>query len=111
MRPLAQRKGTIFFYPLADSPTSPTKEIPPTDDDNKVDPEPPALAAKRTPSTSSSPLLQNGGLWGGGFGGLVLLVIAIAVAIIKRKSRNGRTRHATAGNDGQQRVPLMAGEF
>ena len=69
------------------------------------------MAAKGTPSTPSIPLVRNGGLWGGVTGGFVFLVIAIAVTISKRKSRNRRKRHATAGKDVQQSVPLMPGEF
>lgn len=55
--------------------------------------------------------MQNVGIWGGVAGGFVLLFIAIAVTIIKRKSRNRRKLHATAENDGQLREALMPGEF
>ena len=109
---MRKSKEQYFFYPLGDSPTSPNTEIPPTGHGGKVVPEPPALAAEGTPSTSSIPLVQNGLLWGGVILCIVILAIAIAVAIIRKKSSNKMRRHATAGREGR---PLMTssklGEF
>ena len=115
----------MFFYPLGDSPTSPVKKTKTenpvftgkTEPENpaltgKTEPENPALAAKGTSSTSPTPLVQNGTLWGGVIGSIVLFVVPIALAIYKRKRRD------TAGRDKlnrQQRRPLMTsanlGEF
>ena len=98
----------------------PNTEIPPTGHGEKVEREGPALAAGGAPHTSPIPLVQNGGLWGGIVGGIVIVAIAaIALAIIiRRKSRNRKKRDATAVKDGmnkQQRTPLMSsaknGEF
>ena len=77
-----------------------------------MEPEPPALAAEGTPSASSTPLVQNAGLWGGVIFGIVVFAVAIAVVIIRRKSRNGKRHRATAR---KERRPLVSsskpGEF
>ena len=72
----------------------PDTEIPPIGHDGEEDQEPPASPAE---GTSSEPLFQNGGLWGGVIFGLV--IIAVAVVIIRRKSRKGRRHRAPAGRE------------
>ena len=79
------------------------------------------MAAGGTDPHTSSILRseQNGKLWGGVIGAVVLLVLAGAVfGLIRRKSNARRKRDVTAGNDRldkQQRRPLIKppklGEF
>ena len=105
-----------YFPPSGDSPTSPDKPRIP----NGTPEIESTLAAGGTPHTSS--ILrseQNGNLWGGVIGAVVLLVLAGAVfGLIRRKSNARRKRDVTAGNDRrdkQQRRPLIKpaklGEF
>lgn len=109
-----QGKERFFFYPLGNSSTGPDTEIPPTAHGGKVEPEGPALAAGGTSNTSSRiPSVEDGMFWGGVIGGIVIVAITIAVAIIRRKSTNRRKRDAitSAGEDRlnkQQRRPLMS---
>lgn len=106
----------------------------------KEQPDDPALAASRAKSPATMPLVKNPELWISVGVGSTILVEAVVVAIIRKKSNNRRNRdvsdvcamsdvsarvdatthrqskgstlrHISKAKDTQQRIPLMCGEF